>query len=202
MLSCAIFLNLEATKTKPNASPSRGIMTDQELVQACLRKDPKAQRALYDQFAGKMMGVCLRYVKDQIDAQDVLQEGFIRVFEKLNQYSGKGSLGGWIRMIMINTALIMIRKKKKFSHHEEFSDAVEFTREDYGILDSLGAEEIIKLIQHLPDGYRTVFNLYAIEGYSHKEIGQMLGVSESTSKTQFFKAKKHLKKAITLLDQI
>lgn len=176
-------------------------MTDQELVQACMRKDPKAQRALYDQFAGKMMGVCLRYAKDQSDAQDVLQEGFIKVFEKLEQYSGKGSLGGWIRMIMINTALIKIRKEKKFSHHEELSDAAEFTQADYGVLDTLAAEEIMKLIQKLPDGYRTVFNLYAIEGYSHKEIGEMLGVSESTSKTQFFKAKNHLKKAITLLEQ-
>ncbi|MEO0403647.1 MAG: RNA polymerase sigma factor [Bacteroidota bacterium] len=175
-------------------------MTDQDIVEGCLKKNPKAQKALYDAYAAKMMSVCLRYAGNRNDAQDVLQEGFIKVFEKLDQFSGKGSLGGWVRMIMINTALIKIRKEKKFLHHEEVSEVNDLSPNDHGVLEKLAADEILSLVQNLPAGYRTVFNLYAVEGYSHKEIGEMMGISESTSKTQYFKAKAHLKKALQKLE--
>jgi len=176
-------------------------MTDQELVEACLKKNSSAQKELYDRFAGKMMGVCLRYSQGQDDAQDILQDGFIKVFEKLAQFSGKGALGGWIRMIMINTALIHIRKEKRHAYQEEITDTMELTERYYSVLDQMAADELIALIQKLPVGYKTVFNLYAIEGFSHREIAEQLGISESTSKTQYFKAKTHLKKSIILMEQ-
>ena len=175
-------------------------MTDQDIVEGCLQKNPKAQKALYDAFSAKMMSVCLRYAGNRNDAQDVLQEGFIKVFEKLDQFSGKGSLGGWMRMIMINTALIKIRKEKKFLHHDEITEVNDFSPHEHGVFEKLAANEIMTLVQNLPDGYRAVFNLYAVEGYSHKEIGEMLEISESTSKTQYFKAKAHLKKALQKLE--
>ena len=176
-------------------------MTDQELVEACLKKNSSAQKELYDRFAGKMIGVCLRYSQGQDDAQDILQDGFIKVFEKLEQFSGKGALGGWIRMIMINTALIHIRKEKRHAYQEEITDTMELTERYYSVLDQMAADELIAIIQKLPVGYKTVFNLYAIEGFSHREIAEQLGISESTSKTQYFKAKTHLKKSITLMEQ-
>ncbi|MDG1157849.1 MAG: RNA polymerase sigma factor [Flavobacteriales bacterium] len=171
-------------------------MTDQELVQACLKGNGQAQKELFDRYAGRMMAVCVRYAMCYEDAQDILQEGFIKVFEKLKQYSGKGALGAWIRMIMVNTALIHLRKHKKLLLNDELSDGAEFEHQTYTVLENMAADEILELVQALPAGYRTVFNLYAIEGYAHKEIAEMLDITESTSKTQYFKAKAQLKRAL------
>lgn len=171
-------------------------MTDQELVHACLKGKGQAQKELFDRYAGRMMAVCVRYAMSYEDAQDILQEGFIKVFEKLNQYSGKGALGAWVRMIMVNTALIHLRKNKKLLLNDELSDSAEFEHQNFSVLEQMAADEIVELVNALPTGYRTVFNLYTIEGYAHKEIAAMLEISESTSKTQYFKAKAQLKKAI------
>ena len=171
-------------------------MTDQELVEKCKKNDAKAQRFLFEKFSGKMMGVCMRYMKNREEAQDILQEGFMKVFQKIGQYRNSGPLGGWIRMIMINTALIQIKKNKKWENTTDVTTSYDLSNDDYSVLDKLSAEELIQTINRLPDGYRTVFNLFVIEGYPHKEIAKMLGITESTSKTQYRKARLYLKKTL------
>lgn len=171
-------------------------MTDQELVEGCKANNPKAQKLLFEKYAEKMMGVCLRYMKNKQEAQDVLQESFIKIFQKIDQYKNTGALGGWIRMIMINTALIQIRKNKKWENTIDVSTAYDLSNEDYTVLDQMSADELITTINSLPQGYRTVFNLFVIEGYAHKEIAEKLNISESTSKTQYRKARLYLKKIL------
>lgn len=166
-------------------------MDDSTLVKYCIKGDSKAQRALFDKFAPKMLSVCLRYAKNKEQAEDVLQDSFIKIFSKLDLFKG-GSLEGWIRRIMVNTSLDQIRKDKKFKN-DVAVDSVEYKLEDNGyILESIHAADLLKLVQKMPVGYRTVFNLYAIEGYSHKEIAKELSVSESTSKSQYSRAKIYL----------
>ncbi|MGB0137460.1 MAG: RNA polymerase sigma factor [Flavobacteriales bacterium] len=171
--------------------------SEAELLAGCRRGDARCQREFYERFAGRMMAVCRRYGKDEDEAKDMLQEGFIRVFEKLDQYSGKGSLEGWIRMVVINHALIVIRRTKHYRNAAGLDDVQEFTSNEVGALQQLSQAELMQLVTEMPQGYRTVFNLFAIEGYPHKEIATMLGISESTSKTQYHKARAHLKKALT-----
>jgi RNA polymerase sigma factor (sigma-70 family) len=174
-------------------------MDDETLIKECVKGNPKAQRMLFDKFAPKMMTVCLRYVKDTFEAEDVLQEGFIKLFNKISEYKMEGSLEGWVRRIMVNTALDSIRKNKKFQLDSVIDD-IEFKLTDsISATDELQAEDLMKIIQKMPDGYRMVFNMFAIEGYSHKEIGEMLGISENTSKSQFSRAKSYLK---TLLEKL
>lgn len=170
---------------------------NEQLVKKCLEKDPLAQKQLFDFFSRKMMGVCLRYSQNEEEAQDVLQMGFIKVFEKLHMYSSDGSLEGWIRKVIVNTALDNIRKNKKFNDNVDL-EKVDFQLENYSEsgLDALSAKDLLKIIQNMPPGFRTVFNLYAIEGYSHKEIAEQLGVTVSTSKSQYSRAKVYLQKII------
>ena len=131
-----------------------------------------------------------------MEAEDVLQESFIKVFEKLNQWKGDGPLGGWIRTIVVNTSLTRIKNNKKFKLDKNIDEAAGLTDNNEDQLEALQAEDLMKLIAQMPDGYKTVFNLFVVEGYGHKEIADMLGVSESTSKTQFLKAKNWLVKRI------
>ena len=167
-------------------------MDDAELVEKCLRKDPNAQRALFDKFAPKMLGVCKRYAKSTEQAEDVLQDAFIKVFTKLDNYKG-GSLEGWIRRIMVNTSLDQIRKEIKFQDNIAM-DQVDYKIEHQGyILEGLMEEDLLKLINEMPAGYKTVFNLFAIEGYSHKEIAEQMNISENTSKSQYSRARAFLK---------
>ncbi|WP_306641288.1 RNA polymerase sigma factor [Sanyastnella coralliicola] len=176
-------------------------MTERELVDACLANERSAQKELYDQFSGQMMAVCLRYAGNPNDAADMMQEGFIKVFEKLGQYKGDGALGAWIRRVMVNSALIHIRKEKRHAFQESIDEAYDLHITDFNVLSELAAKDILALIAQLPTGYRTVFNLYAIEGYSHKEIAEKLEISESTSKTQFHKAKIQLRNQLNALEQ-
>lgn len=171
-------------------------MTDEQLVKECISGNATAQKTFYDLFAKKMMGVCLRYTKDPEEAQDVLQDGFIKVFTKLPKFVNKGSLEGWVRRIMVNTALDQYRKNKKFQRDVEI-DSVSYKLEksDF-IIESINANDLLKIIHTIPEGYRVVFNLFAIEGYSHKEIAESLGVTESTSKSQYSRAKKMLRKLL------
>lgn len=144
------------------------------------------------------MGVCLRYCDNHEEAEDVLQNGFVNVFQNIESYRGSGSLEGWIRKIMVNTALTNIRKNKKLKQNIEL-ESVEFMLPSSNYMsESFAAKDLLKIIQTLPTGFRTVFNLYAIEGYSHKEIGDMLGISEGTSKSQYSRAKAHLQKIIPI----
>jgi RNA polymerase sigma factor (sigma-70 family) len=173
-------------------------MTDEQIVQGCIKKDAIAQRHLYDRFSRKMMGVCLRYCDNHEEAEDVVQNGFVSVFQNIEAFRGSGSLEGWIRKIMVNTALTNIRKNKKLKLNIEL-ESVEFMLPSSNYMsESFAAKDLLKIIQTLPTGFRTVFNLYAIEGYSHKEIGEMLGISEGTSKSQYSRAKAHLQKIIPI----
>lgn len=166
-------------------------MTDEQLVRDCVAGNKVAQRTFYDKFASKMMGVCLRYAGSRDEAQDVLQDGFIKIFNKLPDFENKGSLEGWVRRIMVNTALDQYRKNKKFlSDVDDVGFMLE--KKDF-IVETMNADDLLKTIQSIPEGYRVVFNLFAIEGYSHKEIADRLGVTESTSKSQFSRARKLLR---------
>lgn len=171
---------------------------EEELIAGCLAGDRKAQRQLYNTYSGKFLGICLRYLKDQEDAEDVLIQSFMRIFEKLSQFQGKGSFEGWMRRIVVTQALMTIRSNRHLSLSvslEEAPDNLESTAE----LTQLEASELMNLVQSLPLGYRTVFNLFAIEGYSHQEIGALLGITESTSKSQLNRARSVLKEKITSL---
>lgn len=175
-------------------------MDELALVEFCIKGDQRAQQKLFEMFAPKMMGVCLRYTKDVERAEDVMQEGFIKVFTKLDKYSGQGSLEGWVRRIMVNTALDQLRKESKFKANISM-DVVDYKVEfDGQILSSLMEQDLLKLIREMPDGYRTVFNMFAIEGYSHKEIAKKLEVSENTSKSQYSRAKAFLRIKIEELE--
>lgn len=173
-------------------------MTDEQIVKGCIEKNAIAQKNLYEKFVRKMMGVCLRYCDCSEEAEDVVQNGFISIFDNIESFKGTGSLEGWIRKIMVNTALTHIRKNKKLKQNIEL-DGVEFmlaSNMDSG--DSFAVKDLLKIIQTLPLGFKTVFNLYAIEGYSHREIAEMLNISESTSKSQYSRAKVHLQKLIPI----
>lgn len=171
-------------------------MTDEDLIKGCIKGDQLAQKTLYDRYAGKMMGVCLRYSNSNEDAADVLQDGFIKIFEKLSSYKHQGSFEGWIRRIFVNTALDHIRKHKNQRLSVDM-DSVDFkiaSTDD--VMSTLAAEDLLKILQKIPAGYRAVFNLYAIEGYSHQEIAEELEISVNTSKSQYSRAKGFLRKII------
>lgn len=171
-------------------------MKESALVKKCIDGDQKAQRALFEMYAPKMLGVCLRYAKNQEQAEDVLQDGFIKVFNNLSKYSGSGSLEGWVRRIMVNTSLDQIRKEVKFQDNLDF-DEVDFKIETNSyIMEGLMAEDLLQLINNMPDGYKTVFNLFAIEGYSHKEIAKELSITENTSKSQYSRARAFLQQKL------
>lgn len=175
-------------------------MNEVTLIEQCISGNAKAQYTLFETYSRKMMGVCLRYTKNQDEANDILQEGFIKVFSKLKDFTFSGSFEGWIRRIIVNTALDHIRKNAKFVDDIQL-DVVDYqVGSDETILESLMAEDLMQLIQTMPTGYKVVFNMYAIEGYSHQEIATALGVSESTSKTQYLRAKNYLKTKIELLN--
>lgn len=177
-------------------------MTDEELIKTCLEGSRKAQKALFDKFSGKMMAVCMRYASDREQAEDWLQEGFIKVFTNLEKFKFEGSFEGWVRRTMVNTCLDHIRRVKKQFIDVDISEADFLVGDEEKALSKLRVEEMIAIIEKLPVGYRTVFNLYAIEGYSHQEIADELGVTVSTSKTQYKKARTHLMSLINDQDTI
>lgn len=170
-------------------------LAEHELIQRCLNNDILAQNELYRRFAGKMTGVCIRYAKNKDDAKDILQDGFVRVYLNLKSFKSEGSFEGWIKRIMINTAIKHYHKNLKLNNHSDIDAAYDIGFEP-NILNKLAVDELLKLIQLMPDGYRTIFNLYVIEGYQHNEIGEMLGISEGTSKSQLARARNFLMKLI------
>ena len=145
-----------------------------------------------------MMTVCLRYARNSADAEDILQDGFIRLFQNIHQYKNEGSFEGWVRRIFVNASLKKYQPKK-WSMEQSGVDHIEEEIMDPGIISTLCEEEILHLISQLPEGYRIVFNMYIIEGYSHKEISELLGINEATSRTQLLKARKQLQRKITRL---
>jgi RNA polymerase sigma factor (sigma-70 family) len=178
-----------------NSSTSLNELNENEIIEGCVRKDVHYQKLLYEQFAPKMMGVSLRYCNSRMEAEDVLQDAFIKVFNKIKTFENRGSLEGWIRKIVVFTALKSNDKRiQKFEPGN--LDNVKETAFDARAISNLETEELMNILKQLPEGYQTVFNLYAIEGYSHKEIGEMLGISEVTSRTQFSRAKQNLIKLL------
>lgn len=176
-------------------------MDEQKLIEACKNNDPRAQKLLYETFARKMMSVCLRYADSREMAEDFLQEGFIKVFSSIQSYNYEGSFEGWIRRIFVNTALEALRKNDLLRNGVEL-DSLEPQQEvDYSAVDRISADELMELIAQLPTGFRTVFNMFAVEGYSHKEIAQALHITESTSRSQYTRAKRLLQKWIKELEQ-
>jgi RNA polymerase sigma-70 factor (ECF subfamily) len=171
------------------------ISDEEKLVQNCIRGRSDAQEQLYKMHYRVMFGVCLRYAQDRDAAEDILQEGFIKVFNNLAKYRNEGSLEGWIRRIMVNTALDHYRKTSRLVPITDLEQAKQESVSADAISD-MRTEELLKLIQALPDGYRTVFNLYAIEGYNHQEIAEKLGISEGTSKSQLSRAREYLQRQI------
>ena len=164
-------------------------MTDEALITGCLQNDPSAQRELYNQYSPKMLSVCYRFSQSREDAEDMLQEGFIKVFTQMHSFQNKGAFEGWIRRIIVHTCINLLKKHKKFNENVDLEYATNvYVRED-AIPALMQAKQVIECIRLLPVGYRTVLNLYAIEGYSHKEIGDMLDIEESTSRSQYTRAK-------------
>ena len=164
--------------------------SEQELIQACQKQDRRAQQIVYQVNAGKMMAVCKRYLGIGPDAEDALMEGFMKVFSKIDNFQGQGSFEGWIRKIMVNESLMKIRKTAN-RYDQDIDETYDVAHPEDALM-HLGVEEIQNLILELPPGYRTIFNLYAIEGYSHVEIGDMLQISEGTSKSQLSRARQIL----------
>jgi RNA polymerase sigma factor (sigma-70 family) len=174
---------------------------EDELIKGCLKRERHAQQALYDQYSSKMYALCYRYVRHAMEAEDVLVMAFTKIFDRIEQFKGEGSFEGWIRRIMVNEALTHLRKSRAMYVETELEQA---DREpDYDQLsDHLEAEDLQKMIQELPPGYRLVFNMYAIDGYSHKEIAEQLGISENTSKSQLSRARTYLQKILMENDWI
>jgi RNA polymerase sigma factor (sigma-70 family) len=174
---------------------------EEELIKGCLRRDRSAQQQLFDLYSSKMYALCYRYVRHSMEAEDILVTAFTKIFERIDQFKGEGSFEGWIRRIMVNEALTYLRKSRTMYLETELEQA---DREpDYDKLsDHLEAEDLLKMIQELPAGYRLVFNMYAIDGYSHKEIADQLGISENTSKSQLSRARVYLQKLLAERDWV
>lgn len=164
-------------------------MTEEMMLQGCLDNLPSAQEALYNRFSPRMLGVCYRYARSREDAEDMLQEGFIKVYSQIHQYRGIGALEGWIRRIVVHTCINVLKKNKKFSDSVDLIHASSIQINDNNIPSMLQAKQVVECIRILPLGYRTVLNLYAIEGFSHKEIATILEIEESTSRSQYTRAR-------------
>jgi len=169
------------------------------LVQGCLRNDRESQRLLYQHYYGYAMSVCLRYCKTKEEAKEVLNDGFLKVFQKMRQYRMETSFEGWLRRIMINASIDHYRKELK--HYNHYSN--ENTKNDNGqtsALDEMAYTELVNMVQHLTPAYRAVFNLFVIDGYTHEEIGQLLGITEGTSKSNLSKARENLRRMLEKLN--
>jgi len=168
---------------------------EDDLIKGCLQRDSSAQKRLYESYSSKMYGICYRYVKDSMDAEDILVTAFVKIFDKIGQFKNEGSFEGWIRRIVVNEALTHLRRNRSMYLETELEQA---DREPnyQNLSDHLEAEDLLNMIEELPAGYRIVFNMYAIDGYSHKEIADHLDISENTSKSQLSRARVHLQKLL------
>jgi RNA polymerase sigma factor (sigma-70 family) len=167
-------------------------MTEEAILQGCLHNHPVAQRELYNRFSPKMLAVCYRFAHNREDAEDMLQESFIKVFSQIHTFQNKGAFEGWIRRIIVHTCINHLKKNKRFNESVDIMNANGIQVREESIPSIVQAKQIVECIRLLPIGYRTVLNLYAIEGYSHKEIADMLDIEESTSRSQYTRAKQML----------
>lgn len=173
--------------------------TIDSLLEGCRRGDRKAQESLYKTLASRMMGICLRYAKDTFEAEDVLQMGFVKVFQKVSDFRGEGSFEGWVRRIMVNTAIESYRKNLRNLNIVDIDEVYDQPQNTFD-MSGLELKDLLKLVQQLSNGYRLVFNMYAIEGYSHKEIAKQLGITEGASKSQLSRARAILKEKIIKME--
>ena len=176
-------------------------LSDEEIIKGCLKHKRKAQKALFEKYHPLMMGICMRYAKSRPEAEDILLIGFSRIYKKMKQFGGKGSFEAWMKRIIINVAIDNFRKNLKYYNNKNIDELHDVALPTDEIEDNFSVGEILKTVQDLPPGYRLVFNLYAIEGYAHKEIARMLDISESTSKSQLLKARKKLREQLSYLHQ-
>lgn len=171
-------------------------MTEELLLAGCLKNNAAAQEALYNRFSPRMLGVCYRFAKNREDAEDMLQEGFIKVFTQIHQYRNEGALEGWIRRIIVHTCINNLKKNKKFADSLDIIHAKSIHINEELIPSIMQAKQVVECIRMLPIGYRTVLNLYAVEGYPHKDIAAMLDIEESTSRSQYTRAKAMLEEIL------
>jgi len=164
-------------------------MTEESLIQACANNNAAAQRELYNRFSGVLFGVCFRYAYRREDAEDMLQEGFVKIFKRINSFENKGNFEGWMKRVMVNNCINYLTKNKKFSEILSIENAYAFEIQEESIASKLLGKQVIECLRLLPIGYRTVINLYVIEGFSHKEIGEILEIGESTSRSQLIRGK-------------
>lgn len=169
---------------------------ERSLVEACLRGERSAQKRLYDIYAQRMMPICIRYTNDRDSALDLLHDGFVKVFAHLEDFKFEGSFDGWMRRIFVNTALGQVRKVAEQPYMVDVEEAYGLSQNDYSVLDEMSAEEILQCVARLPDVYRTVFNMYVMDDYSHKEIAEKLNVTEPSSRVYFLRARKLLQEML------
>jgi len=164
--------------------------SDKQIIEGCIRHDRRSQQELYDRYSRFLLGVCLRYSTDKAEAEDILQESFLKIYFNIREYSGTGSFTGWLRKVAVNTAITHYHKNLKYRYH---IDIEEYVTVETGVIsfeeDFFTSDELYKVLNELPAGYRMVFNMYAVEGYKHKEIAEILGIDTNTSKSQYSRAK-------------
>jgi RNA polymerase sigma factor (sigma-70 family) len=171
-------------------------MSEEAILQGCLKNQPAAQQELYSRYSPKMLSVCYRFARNREDAEDMLQEGFIRVFTQIHQFQSKGSFEGWIRRIIVHTCINHLKKHKKFNDSVDIAQAQTLQVREDSVPSIIQAKQVIECIRMLPIGYRTVLNLFAIDGYTHREIAGMLDIEESTSRSQYTRAKAMLEQIL------
>ena len=171
-------------------------MTEEAILKGCLNNEAAAQRELYNRYSPKMLAVCYRFAHNREDAEDMLQEGFIKIFSQMHTFGNRGAFEGWIRRIIVHTCINILKKNKKFNESVDIIHATGAMVREESVPSIVQAKQIVECIRMLPIGYRTVLNLYAIEGYSHREIGMMLDIEESTSRSQYTRAKAMLEEIL------
>jgi RNA polymerase sigma-70 factor (ECF subfamily) len=171
-------------------------MTEEAILKGCLQNDAAAQKELYNRYSPKMLSVCYRYSHNREDAEDMLQEGFIKVFTQIHTFENRGAFEGWVRRIIVHTCINILKKNKKFNESVDIIHATGVQVREESVPSIIQAKQVVECIRMLPMGYRTVLNLYAIEGYSHREIAGMLEIEESTSRSQYTRAKAMLEEIL------
>lgn len=179
------------------------MMSDQQIIDGCARHDRRAQQELYNRYSRFLLGICLRYATDKAEAEDILQESFIKIYFNIKDFSGTGSFIGWLRKVAVNTAITHYHKHLKFRYHVEIED---YVSNETGVTsfeeDFFTSDELFIVLNELPSGYRMVFNMYAIDGYKHKEIADILGIDTNTSKSQYSRAKAALREKLEKLGKL
>jgi RNA polymerase sigma factor (sigma-70 family) len=179
------------------------MMSDRQIIEGCARHERKAQKLLYEKYSRLLMGICMRYAGGKDEAEDILQDSFLKIFFAIGDFSGTGSFIGWLRKIVVNTAITHYHANLKYRYYVDIEDYAKVETEGMGFEeDFFTADELIKVLNELPDGYRMIFNLYAVEGYKHKEIGAMLGIDTNTSKSQYSRAKAVIRSKLEKLGQL